>query len=152
MNAFITETEKKEGEVIQSCPTLCDPLDCSLSSSSIHGIFHARVLEWVAISFSRGSPRPMDGTWVSHIAGRGFTIWVTREVCDWTFFKSETWESFKTFFFSPCYTSSNSSRLINFTPDTFTGTYLSLPPHNRHLLPKLLSEFPHSSITYLEGP
>ena len=42
-------------EVAQSCPTLCDPMDCSLPGSSVHGIFEARVLEWVAISFSRGS-------------------------------------------------------------------------------------------------
>ena len=41
-------------EVAQLCPTLCDPVDCSLPGSSIHGIFQARVLEWVAISFSRG--------------------------------------------------------------------------------------------------
>ena len=44
-----------ESEVTQSCPTLCDPVDCSLSGSSIHGILQARILEWVAISFSRGS-------------------------------------------------------------------------------------------------
>ena len=46
---------KKESEVAQSCPTLFDPMDCSLSGSSVHGIFQARVLEWIAISFSRGS-------------------------------------------------------------------------------------------------
>ena len=50
----------KESEVAQSCPTLCDPVDCSLPDSSIHGIFQARVLEWVAISFSRGSSQPRD--------------------------------------------------------------------------------------------
>ena len=44
---------KSEGEVAQSCPTLSDPMDCSLPGSSIHGIFQARVLEWVAIAFSR---------------------------------------------------------------------------------------------------
>ena len=42
-----------EGEVAQSCPRLCDPVDCSLPGSSVHGILQARVLEWVAISFSR---------------------------------------------------------------------------------------------------
>ena len=52
---------------------------CNLPGSSVHGIFQARVLEWVAISFSRGSSQPRDGTWVSHIAGRCFTIWATRE-------------------------------------------------------------------------
>ena len=45
----------KESEVAQSCPTLCDPMDCSLPGSSVHGIFQARVLEWGAIAFSRGS-------------------------------------------------------------------------------------------------
>ena len=51
--------------VAQSCPTLCDPMDCSLRGSYIHGIFEARVLEWVAISFSRGSSRLRDRTRVS---------------------------------------------------------------------------------------
>ena len=59
----------KEREVAQSCPTLCDPMDCSLPGSSLHGILQARVLEWVAISFSRGSSRPKDRTRVSHIPG-----------------------------------------------------------------------------------
>ena len=54
--------------------TLCDPMDCSLSGSSIHGIFQARVLEWIAISFSWGSSRPRDQTQVSRIVGRRFTI------------------------------------------------------------------------------
>ena len=44
---------ESESEVTQSCPTLCDPMDCSLSGSSVHGIFQARVLEWIAISFSK---------------------------------------------------------------------------------------------------
>ena len=54
-------------------------MDCSLPGSSIHGIFQARVLEWVTISFSRGSYQPRDWSQVSHIAGRPFTIWATRE-------------------------------------------------------------------------
>ena len=70
---FIKYAES-ESEVAQSCPTLCDPMDCSLSGSSIHGIFQARVLEWIAISFSRGSSRPRNRTWVSRIAGRRFTV------------------------------------------------------------------------------
>ena len=47
---------------LQSCPTLCDPVDCSPPGSSVHGILQARILEWVAISFSRGSYRPRDWT------------------------------------------------------------------------------------------
>ena len=65
--------------VAQSCPTLCNPMDCSLPGSSVHGISQTRVLEWVAISFLRGSSWPRDRTWVSSIASRRFTIWVTRE-------------------------------------------------------------------------
>ena len=67
-------------EVTQSCLILCNPMDCSLPHSSVRGIFQARVLEWVAISFSRGSSQPRDRTWVSHIVGRRFTILTTREV------------------------------------------------------------------------
>ena len=67
------EIYNSESEVAQSCPTLCDPVDCSLPGSSIHGILQARVLEWVAISFSRGS-RPRDQTRVSCIAGRCLTL------------------------------------------------------------------------------
>ena len=67
-------------EVAQACLTLCNPMDHSIPVSSVHGIFQARVLEWVAISFSRGSYWPRDRTRVSHIAGRRFTIWATREV------------------------------------------------------------------------
>ena len=70
---------KTESEVAQLCPTLCYPMDCSLPGSSIHGIFQARILEWVAISFSRSS-QPRDWTWISCIVGsRSFTIWATRE-------------------------------------------------------------------------
>ena len=65
--------------VAQLCPTLCDPMDCSPSDYSDHGIFQARILEWVAISFSRGSSRPRDQTQVSCIVGRLFTVWATRE-------------------------------------------------------------------------
>ena len=52
---------------------------CSLQGSTIHEIFQARVLEWVAISFSRGSSQPGERTQVSLIAARCFTIWVTKE-------------------------------------------------------------------------
>ena len=64
----------------QSCPTLCHPMDCSPPGSSVHGIFQAIVLEWIAISFSRGSSQPRDWTRVSCIVDRCFTIWATREV------------------------------------------------------------------------
>ena len=51
----VNKAEGEVGEVAQSCPTLCDSVDCSLPGSSIQGILQARILEWVAISFSRGS-------------------------------------------------------------------------------------------------
>ena len=73
------EKKGKESEVAQSCLTLCDPVDCSLPGSSIHGILQARILEWVAISFSRGSSWLRDQIRVSCIAGRFFTLWATRE-------------------------------------------------------------------------
>ena len=51
----------------QSCLTLCNPKNCSLPGSSVHGIFQARILEWVAISFSRGSSWPKNRTWLSSL-------------------------------------------------------------------------------------
>ena len=65
--------------VVQSCPILCDPMDCSMPGSCVHGILRARILEWVAFPFSRGSPQPRDQIQVSHTAGGFFTIWATRE-------------------------------------------------------------------------
>ena len=62
----VNNHQRSESEVAQPCPTLCDPMGCSLPGSSVHGIFQARVLEWVAISFSRGSSQPRDRTRVSH--------------------------------------------------------------------------------------
>ena len=52
------KNNQSESEVAQSCLTLCDPIDCSLPGSSVHGIFRAIVLEWIAISFSRDLPDP----------------------------------------------------------------------------------------------
>ena len=53
---FPSPMHESESEVSQSCPTLSDPMDCSLLGSSVHGIFQARVLEWVAIAFSENLP------------------------------------------------------------------------------------------------
>ena len=60
--------------VTQSCLTIYNPMDCSPPGSSAHGIFQARILEWVAISYSRGSSQLRDRTHLSCIAGRFFTI------------------------------------------------------------------------------
>ena len=65
---------ESESEVAQSCLTLCNPMDCSPPGSSVHGILQARILEWVAISFSGESSQPRDRTRVSCIAGRHLTI------------------------------------------------------------------------------
>ena len=59
--------------VTKPCPTLCDPMDCSLPGSSVHGISQARILEWVAISFSRGSSQLRYQTCISYIAEGFFT-------------------------------------------------------------------------------
>ena len=92
---------KRESEVAQLCPTLCDPMDCSLPGFSVHGILQARILEGVTISFSRGSSWPRNRTWVSHIGGRCFNLWATREahtssqswdlnLCGW--FSNKCWQ------------------------------------------------------------
>ena len=60
-------------EVFQSCLTLCDLIDCSLQGSSVHWIFQARVLEWIAIFLSRGPSQPTDGSQVPALTGGFFT-------------------------------------------------------------------------------
>ena len=65
--------------VSQSCLTLYDSMDYSPPSSSIHGILQARILEWVVISFSRGSSQLRDQIWVCCLTGRFFTSWATTE-------------------------------------------------------------------------
>ena len=74
-----TKEVKVKVLVTQSWPTLCDPVDCSPPSSSVHGILQAGILEWVAIPFSRESSQPRDRIQVSCFAGRFFTICATRE-------------------------------------------------------------------------
>ena len=74
------ESERKVKVLVaQSCPTLCDPMDCSPPGSSVSGMLQARILEWVAMPSSRGSSQCRDQTWVSCIAGRFFMIWATGE-------------------------------------------------------------------------
>ena len=64
--------------LLLSCVWFHDPVDCSPPGSSVHGISQARILEWIATSFSMGSSWPTDQTRVSRIAGRFFTVWDTR--------------------------------------------------------------------------
>ena len=63
--------------VAQSCPTLCNPTNCSPPSFSVHGILQTRILEWISIPFSRRTSQPRDQTLVSCLAGRFFTVWAT---------------------------------------------------------------------------
>ena len=74
---FLALFGKKEDTEVMS--NSCDPMDCSLPGSSIHEILQARILEWIAISFSRGSSWPRNQTWVSSISGRFFTNWAMKE-------------------------------------------------------------------------
>ena len=69
-------------EVTQSCLTLCNTMDYILSGSSVHGIFQAIILEWIAISFSSRSSWPRDRTQVSRIVDRCFTVWASKEACE----------------------------------------------------------------------
>ena len=81
-NKDITYYERKwkvKVLVAQLCPTLCNPMNCSPPGPSVYGILQAKILEWVAVPFSRGSSWPRDQIWVSCIAGKFFTVWATRE-------------------------------------------------------------------------
>ena len=71
---FLRPKMKARALAAQSCLTVCDPMDYRPPGSSVCGILQARILEWVAISFSRGSSESRNRTWVSPIAGRAFTI------------------------------------------------------------------------------
>ena len=78
LNIFKKKKKKKvkvKVKVSQSCLTLCEAL-----AYTVHGILQARILEWVAVPFSRGSSQPRDRTHTSHIAGGFFTSWATREL------------------------------------------------------------------------
>ena len=78
-----SSSEKVKVLAAQSCPTLCDPMDCSLPGSSVHRILQARILEWVAISFPGGSSQPRDQTCISYVSCTGrqilYCLYPTRE-------------------------------------------------------------------------
>ena len=71
---FLSFHFKVQALVSQSCLTFCNPMDCSLPGSSVHGILQARILEWVAMPSSKESSQPRDQTQVSHISGGFLTI------------------------------------------------------------------------------
>ena len=80
LEQFLAHYTKKERKWSRSVVSnSCDSMNCSLPGFSVHGISQARILEWVAIFFSRGSSQSRDWTWVSHTAGRLFTVWATME-------------------------------------------------------------------------
>ena len=64
----------RDKSLLQLCLTLCDPMDCSPPGSSVHGILQARILEWLVMPSSRGSPRPRDGTHIPYISCIGRRI------------------------------------------------------------------------------
>ena len=78
-------SSSSSSELLQLCPTLCDPMDCSLPGSSVHGILQARILEWFDMPSSRGSSWP--GVW----AGLSYVSWIGRRF----FTTCSTWETFK---------------------------------------------------------
>ena len=119
--------------VTQSCVTLCNPIDNSPSSSSVHEILQARILEWVVIPFSKSSSQPRDRTQVSHNADRFFTIWATREAPSWTLTK-------------PCqlYSRNVSWNLLFPTSSSIQAVRSSLTsknPNNHQVLPAVLIPF-----------
>ena len=96
---------KSESEILQSRLTLGDPMGCSLPGSSSHGIFQAGVLEWVAVSFSRGSSQPRNWTRVSCLAsvfftgrttkittfGKKIAFWIYKKQCDFLLRSLHSW-------------------------------------------------------------
>ena len=127
---------------------LCDPMDCSLSGSSIHGIFQARVLEWIAIAFSRGSSWPRNRTWVSHIAGRCFTVWATREMVHHRGLECESRKSRDTWSYRqiwPWSTEWSRAKANRVLPRERTG-------HSKHPLPKTQEKTLHMDITRWSTP
>ena len=94
--------------VAQSCPALCNSMDCSTPGSSVHGILQARILEWVAMPSSSRSSQPRARTQVSRIAGGFFTVWATR--------KAPTYprEDFIFFLLKECFLHSHTFRTVIF--------------------------------------
>ena len=114
----------KAREVAQSCLTLCDPMDCNLPGSSVHGIFQVRILEWVAISSSKGSSQPRDQTCLSlrllhwqldSLLSEPFCL-----VSDSKLFSKESWSS--SFFFPSVSAKLTSLRRYLLSSQSLTGT------------------------------
>ena len=129
--------------VAQSCLTLCNPIDCSPPGSSVDGILQVRILEWVAISFPRGSSWPRDWTHVSCIAGRFFIVWATGKVPQsytkkvfMVHLKSKIW--FTVFFFDKY---GREERMSTWHYSTRDLHYLSTRGYARVSTPLLFEQF-----------
>ena len=133
MNCYIGQV--KVSEVIQPCLTLYDPMDCSLPSSSVHGIFQARILEWVAISFSRRSSWPRNWTQVSCVVGRHFMAWATREVSH----RTNTHKKTPSCLANRRHNSTRKARVVKLLNKQFIPLLLFKVPKIVHMLQRLLA-------------
>ena len=98
LNELLWESAKNVlcAKLLQSCLTLCDPMNCSPSGSTVHIILQARILEWVAISFSKGSSWTRDWTLVCFVSCMGRRVlnhWSTKEVPASVIFKQHSGEA-----------------------------------------------------------
>ena len=116
--------------VVQSCPTLCDPMDCSPPGSSVHGIFQARILEWVAISSCSESFQPKDRTHiscVSCIAGGLFTT-EAPEKPSFHMITCDLFETMKNNIWSPSIFFANFMHIFSFCPFLIIYLWIGLAP------------------------
>ena len=119
--------------VAQSCLTL-RPIHCSPPDSSIHGILQARILEWVAIPFFRGSSQPRGQTQVSCIAGGFFAVWATREALLQVYFQSSSLS--QKFLSSGCKAEGSCPNLLTLSGLEGSPVWFEQkPPHPPHCLP-----------------
>ena len=158
--------------VTQLCPTFSNPMDCSPSGSSVHEIFQARILVWVAISFSRGSSQPRNRTRVSCTAGRFFTCWATREGLTGIQIKYEGYalrskdallfKIYKTNIYPwYIYNNNNNNAFVSISPNWLNNNgytivvvldnlkILSLLPIKRKIKPKTLSQTKDSYVSFI---
>ena len=117
--------------ITQLCPTLCNPMDCILPGSSLHGILQARILEWVSISFSRGPSQPRDWTCISCIGRQILCHWshlgsmtnhkylLNKQISEWKIIELHFWLYFS---------SVNSVQQISFNKSSLTFSYYSWLP------------------------
>ena len=125
--------------VTQSCLTLCDPTNCSLPGFSVREILQARILEWIAVPFSRGSSLPRDWTLVSCTAGRFFTICATR--------KSSIKVLVKLTKLTPGYTGNLKITQYLYSKRDYKNSDLSVQPWGAHCSPFMHTQRPLCAIS-----